>query len=351
MEFNCSMKKDAKIRFDRAGGTSDSSGNPPANITFPDSYHHIIDELEALGFADADAVAVPYLLERVNYQHLKPYLHSVKSYMGSDASVKAAHDLLTFDRRFQSIIFKYIGIFELQFRAQYAHWLKTYYGDFALYDADLFLRYANYQRSIERYEDEVKRRKDKSTREQLADNSGRLPIAYGIELVTLGTLSKLYSNTKDQDLTTRIASFFGASKNELSNWAKTVAAVRNICAHFEPYVVRKGIPSSPLPIRDIDYSNRETFYVAILLSKLLSSKLLFGDLNLSYSYRLYIDIYNIIREAAAANTDLIAISRIPDNWEDLLIEASGGVFRIKPDIDMGDDFVFVPYIRNREQQQ
>ncbi|NGM17756.1 hypothetical protein GMI70_07090 [Eggerthellaceae bacterium zg-893] len=331
---------------DRAGGTSDSCGNPPAIpfSPFPESYGSLVGKLADEGFLDALTPGVPFALQRVNYRHFLPYLNTVKSSMPGSPTVKMAHDLLAFDRRFCSVVFKYIGAFELQLRAQYAHWMETLHGDFALYDDRLFLREGKHAESLARYEKEVSHCKDRFIQRVLAENGGRLPIAMGIERMTLGTLSQLYSNTADREVSAAIADFFGTSKAELSNWTKTITAVRNVCAHFEPYVVRKGIPSSPLKIKGIEYSNRETFYIVLLLCKLLTPKLVFMDLNLCYSYRLYEDLLVTISGVAGPFEDILLMARIPEDWELLLDAATNGT------ISIGNDFVRKMQDRPRGQR-
>ena len=154
-----------RIFADRAEGTSPGphdqcSGNPSAFDHATDSsYNEIIDRLVSRGFSDASTGEAAFLLKRVTESHLEPYLSMIETpSSGVVPSIRAANDLMTFDRRYQSILFKYIGIIEAQMRAQYSHWMGHFHGDFSIYDTSLFLRIENHVRTILHLRDEMGRK-------------------------------------------------------------------------------------------------------------------------------------------------------------------------------------------------
>lgn len=319
---------------DRAEGTSssDASGNPSA-IVFPGhTYEPLVQKLRDRGFLDADTDGVPFLLERVSYRHLQPYLAAVKQRDAEGAMVKTAHDLLTLDRRFQAIVFKYIGIFETQLRAQYAHWMEVECGPLSLYEPRNFLREKEWRGSIERLNKEVARRREPAVKRMLAENEGRLPVWEAVEFASLGTVSKLFGNTSTKPVTQQVTSFFGCGKAELSSWTRTITAARNIMAHFDPYIVRSEIPSTPLAIRGVVLPNRDPFYIVMLLAKLLSSPHAFDDMNLVYAFRLWLDLRDFLDGTAAEAPELLDIAGFPIDWEDEFCAATGGALRFYKDV-------------------
>lgn len=321
--------KGDNISGDRTRGTSHGSGNPLVEISHCDaSYLPYINKLVEYEFDDATTREACYAIERVGYHHLLPYLQV--SYFKNTTrphSVKEAHDTLTFDRTFQSILFKYIGIFETQFRAKYSHLMKEEYGNFALYSKDNFLREENYKASFKFYENEVRRqiRKDFKLSKIYKSNNDKLPIHAGVECMTLGTLLQLYANTKSNNITKGVASTFGTTKAELSSWAKSICDVRNVCAHFDCYLTRRQIPSIPRKIRNIKADNTSTFYIVLILLRILDYENPFNDLCLNYADELRRDIEFAIKEYAEIYDYLLPDLGFPDNYKELMAEAENGV--------------------------
>lgn len=196
----------------------------------------VLERLSERGFSGAKSREVELLVSNVSYRHLAPYLAVVeRNHRSNRPAIQEVNDLLAFDRRYQSVLFRHIGIFESKLRVQHARRMEEAHGTFALYDETLFLRPDRYERSMGFYSSEVKRQASKSraVRRSLEESGGRLPIGRDMECVTLGTLSQLFSNTADQEVTSGVASSFGCSKSELSSWTRTITDVRNVCAHFD----------------------------------------------------------------------------------------------------------------------
>lgn len=315
------------ITSERTGGTSSAcaSGNPPV-VSFSEqapefkSNSEILSDLAASGYTGTDAPESRYVLEHVTYQHLMPYLKALDAIEGyEDPSLKLAHDLLTFDRRMQVVLLKYIGVFEAQFRAQYLISMASRHGAYAVYDKELFLRDERHAESISYYQSEVEKRirRDSNMRGAYESGGGMLPLWMGVECMTLGTLSSLYSNTADRNVTDAVAESFGASKAELVSWTKTITATRNICAHFEPLFVRKQLPAQPKKIEGVMCHRRLPIYVVLILAHLLRKTIDTTDPNLNYRKRIELDAGMEIN-AFFTYFGPIQIPSIPFNWKSLL---------------------------------
>lgn len=326
-----------RIFTDRAEGTSPGphdqcSGNPSAFDHATDSsYNEIIDRLVSRGFSDASTGEAAFLLKRVTESHLEPYLSMIETpSSGVVPSIRAANDLMTFDRRYQSILFKYIGIIEAQMRAQYSHWMGHFHGDFSMYDTSLFLRIENHVRTILHLRDEMGRkiRRSRWMTEAFVSNGERLPVDQAVECATLGTLVQLFSNTADRDVTGRVSSSFGCSKAELSSWMKTITDVRNICAHFDSYVTRRQIPSTPMAITGMpEADNRSTFYIVLIILSLLSARITFSDLNLTYANRMQCEVKNLVSDFVRLYPmGLVRLMGFHESWERDVDFAVGGQF-------------------------
>lgn len=312
------------MECERTGGTSSAcaSGNPPVVFSPPlfKSNDEILAELADKGYVGTDAPESRYVLEHVTYQHLMPYIRALDAIDGHpDPSLKLAHDLLTFDRRMQVVLMKYIGVFESQFRAQYLINMASRHGAYALYEEELFLRGERYAESLGYYQSEVEKRirRDSNMRQAHEVGGGKLPLWMGVECMTLGTLSSLFSNTRDRSVTDAVAESFGASKSELVSWTKTITATRNICAHFEPLFVRKQLPAQPKKIEGVTCPRRMPLFAVLLLAHLLRKTIDTTDPNLNYKRRIE---HDAAREINAFFTYFgpFPIASIPFNWKSLL---------------------------------
>jgi abortive infection bacteriophage resistance protein len=309
----------ARIDNDRAGDTSHGCGNSPAASSFidghPITYDAMVSLLKQNGFGDAETPQTRFLLERVSFQHIEHYLAVAKRYF-PNAGVKTAHDLLQFDRRFQSILLKYIGMFEMQLRAQYAYKMNESAGEHCLYDPGLFLDYAKYARTMETVGGELRKRAkhSKRLRSTLDGNGGKAPVWHAVECMSLGNLSKLYSNTKDVAVTHSVADSFGVKRDELTSWLACLTAARNSCAHYDCLAFRKQLSTPPKRIRGVDCPNTIPFYTVFLLEKVLSTNRVFDDDSLHYSSDLATEIVAAIADFRQSQTGLISAMRLPENW-------------------------------------
>lgn len=275
--------KSAMMPVDSAGGTSRGSGNPPAiPLDSNTTYRRQMSLLEADGFLDAQTDFSFALLQRAGYSYARPYLNAIKRQRDSSLlQVRYACNLMSFDRLFQAVIFKYIGIFETQIKARYSRLMEAAYGEYAIYDQTLFLKPEIHKQVLDSYQRESLR----GLRTKDSPNGGyrKIPLQSGIKRITLGTFSKLYANTACSEIAKQTASFFGVSKNELSSLLKTVTAVRNICAHFDSYLVRKQIPSMTKKLRGIDADTRSPFYIVPILLTLLGREIPCEGTNRNYA--------------------------------------------------------------------
>lgn len=330
------------IKCDSSGGTSRRCGNPPAEVSkadgsasMPSAFLFLNDELmEGLrrcGFADAMTGEADFLFSHASYEHMQPYLVIIKKKPARSAPrVQDAHRLMLFDREVKSVLFKHIGVFETKMRAQYAGLMARRHGSFFVYDSDNFLRKEYHIRHIKRYESETDRQKRRGN--QLVKRSmakyERCPAQIGIECVTLGTLSELYANTRDNAATAAIAASFGTSKAVLSNWLKTICAARNAMAHFEPFLGKVQLASIPKSVKGLDANQRAPFYVSFLLLSLLSTDHPFADRSLSYAATLACELDAVLAKWEPSFGYLYHELGVPGDWRSAMCEAaqSGNLF-------------------------
>lgn len=284
----------SRINGDRAGDTSaekSSSANSPAILS---SVRDDVSQLKSMGIDCGSSLSAEYVLACTTLHRLLAYRRFVEeNKRGRKPELKEFWDVLTFDRRIQSTLIKYIGIFESKFRSVYSRLMGQECGEFALYEKRNFRRPDAYDRSRVHYETDINRQKrNRFIKRQLDNYDGKVPLGVAVEYLSLGTLSKFYTNTKSHAVTKECAESFNVNKDKMASWLKTLTDVRNCCAHFNPYVTRRQIPSTPLPMRGEEEMSRHPFYAALMLQHLLYREDVeaMEDVNVHFAKKLEEDI-------------------------------------------------------------
>lgn len=319
----------------RAGGCSgDVSVNPPADsfepqesnkrrlprltLDFqqPDNQPTVLDidgQVDALArkrYPDARSEQTKMFLETVGFEHMKHYLPTT-----GHKTVRRAHELLLFDIEYQSMLLKYVGFFEIAFRARYAQAMADLRGAFAHRDPRNFLDKDHFSKFLSSYSIELSRSiSHKGPELDSYRRYGDLPIWQAVEIMPLGMLSKLYRNTKSKAVKRRVAESFGTDFSTLSSWLRSISMVRNRCAHFGKLAGR-SLASQPVKIEGVSISTSCHFYIVLLLIMLLHEQKSFvDDPTLNHDYLLIRDVSELIIE----RQHVLADAGIPFNWQTLI---------------------------------
>lgn len=180
-------------------------------------------------------------LHRINYYRLSayflPFQHSKggdkKDDFLNDSSFEDIMQLYYFDGELRKIIFEAIESIEIYFRTQitYNHAFK--YEPFGYLEKENFETSQDFfDRVITNLKDETKRSEEifiKHFKDEY--NTSDLPLWAVVEVVSFGTISKLYSILKTQEQKEVIAKLKGINNNVFKNWLHGLSVIRNICAH------------------------------------------------------------------------------------------------------------------------
>ena len=152
----------------------------------------LVTKLGSLGFVDADTEQARYLLGRIGYAHVKGYLREFTD--GRVPSLMRVHQAMTLDRRFQAVLLEYIGLFELQFRAQYSQELARVGGAFAHRDEENFKSPEHFREFVGDYQRELNRQLNAGNRHVMAlmGRYGELPIWDAVEVISLSNQHPFY---------------------------------------------------------------------------------------------------------------------------------------------------------------
>lgn len=320
--------KAANIPNDSAGGSRRKTVVKPPAVQFsrefsprsqspdPLDVEDLSNKLSARGFSDGNTEQARYFLNRVGYQHASGYMRLFEGDNGAlseGATARLLHRAILFDRKFQAILIEHIGLFELQFRAQYSYELTKRKGAFAHRNPANFKDEKIFDGFLKRYQDEFNR--------QIKNRNGEIINAYevygdaptwlAVEVMSFGTLSMLYNNTRSKAVRSSVASFFGATPEELSSWMKALSSVRNVCAHFGRLCGTKLV-RMPKRIPGVAFKeNDNPFYIVLVLLYLLRNSVISpDDTTLAYNLSFIIDLLSLFNDFE----EMLTWCRIPEDW-------------------------------------
>lgn len=218
---------------------------------------------------DDENLAGDYL-SNISYYRLRAYTYPFQNnidpeadhcFLRNDIHFKDIIDLYCFDRRLRSLIFNAIEKIEVALRTKIvqiyseatgnSHW----YEDESLFKDNSFLNndieetylydilYDDIEHEVDRSnEDFIKHYKSKYS------NPKTPPAWMTLEVISFGTLSRLYELLKKDDNKKMVAKSFGLNKIDiLENWMHALSNLRNCCAHHSRVWNRRFIVNILLP--------------------------------------------------------------------------------------------------------
>lgn len=142
--------------------------------------------------------------------------------------------LYAFDKELRSIIFSAIQDIEVALRTRIIHFFSLAHGAFWFMDADKFNSHSIFQTCLDSIQTELDRSKEEFLQEHFIkyESPSMPPVWKTLEVVSFGTLSKLYGNMKDVEVKKQVAKSFGLPQYRyMESWMRSVTVLRNCCAH------------------------------------------------------------------------------------------------------------------------
>lgn len=162
-----------------------------------------------------------------------------------------AVSLYYFDKQLRALIFTAIQSVEIGIRAQISHPISLKYGAFWHNDISLCVNRKLFQDNMASIQREASRSKEDFIKEHFVKYpDSELPAWKTLEIVSFGTLSKIFSNFSDFALKKSIAREIGLPQHKiLENWLQSLSSLRNCVAHHSR-VWNRVFPGTPkLPDR------------------------------------------------------------------------------------------------------
>lgn len=181
----------------------------------------------------------PHFLSNISYYRLKGYWwemqdNNVTHHFRNGSFFEDAIDLYNFDRHFRLIVFNAIERIEIALRTKLVYHLSLAHGAEWYLNPALFDKQNEFASFVSKVYADMGRSSEEFMARHFQNHPTEHPESWkALEVLTLGTLSKLYQNIKHQSpQKSQIATEFGLSNQKyLASWLITITLIRNIIAH------------------------------------------------------------------------------------------------------------------------
>lgn len=179
-------------------------------------------------------------LQSISYFRLASYWHSMevpnsdKHRFLPDSNFDDVIELYQFDKKLRTLVFASIQDIEIALRTRIIQWFSLKYGAFWFMDVRLFKDEGIFANCLENIQKEVNRSNEDFLKEHFKKYNNPLlpPVWKTMEVISFGTLSKLYCNFNDTGVKKQVAKSFGLPQYlYLESWMKCASVLRNYCAH------------------------------------------------------------------------------------------------------------------------
>lgn len=238
-----------------------------------------ITKLEKRGLIIDDENLASNYLSNISHYRLRAYTYPFQNnddieadhiFVKKDIHFKDIIDLYCFDRRLRSLIFNAIEKIEVAIRTKIIQIYSESTGESHWYEHEEFFKDDYYlinkldketgktkQEEIFLYNsllDDISREIDRSYEDFIKHYNSKYnepdspPAWMALEVISFGTLSRLYELLKKDDNKKLIAKKFGLNKIDImENWMHALSNLRNCCAHHSRIWNRRFIVNMQLP--------------------------------------------------------------------------------------------------------
>lgn len=285
----------------------------------PKTYEEQIQNLqECHGLVIGDPVKAKEILETVNYYRLSAYgidlLDKKTDHYRDGTSLEQIYSLYQFDSRLRNTISPVIEFVEVKLRSYIVYHLAIKYGTECYRDRSFFHPWVSgvtgkdmFDYFNEHVDEEIKKQSKKPmVVHHVQKYGGHFPIWVVVELLSLGTLSTLYSLMKREDQKA-IAQKFNTGYAYVKSWFAALVEIRNICAHYGRLYNMPLDSLAKLSPKESQYANSRLFTDCLALKYIMKGESIWNTFILN--------LRAIIDECPNVNLKCIGF---PENWESLL---------------------------------
>lgn len=220
------------------------------------TYFEQVELLKQRNMIIDDDVAAENFLSNVNYYKLSGYFKFFEKEENDFANTHFQEiiDLYYFDRELRIFLMKLIEKFEIALKTKIAYAIAKNYTAFGHVNPENFFSKEKQLEFIEKLKEEEKKSKESFIINYKKKYTGErfTPIWISVEILTLGTISRFYSNMLPKDKK-EISDYFDVSKLTFESWVTVITLLRNFTAHnvrmwnrqIKPIAIKKSWHNLP----------------------------------------------------------------------------------------------------------
>lgn len=284
----------------------------------PKTFAEQVDILKRRNLIISNEQRAIEVLKRINYYRLSAYFLSLKQ-EGTDLFIDGTafdkiYRIYEFDVKLRNLLLEQLERIEIAFRTHIAYLLGHKYDALGYMQGEHFLNEERHTEFLAELVKELGRKKRELFVTHHFDHyAGKFPVWVAIEVISFGTLSKLYSNLKIKDKKEIAKLYYKVPYLFLENWLMILAYIRNVCAHFARIYNKSLVKKPKLGEKDkLELGNDKIFAPIFVMKKLAGSQV---------EWKTFVTkLESLIEEYK----DEIELHRIgfPVNWSDLLIQSA-----------------------------
>ncbi|NBC82871.1 MAG: Abi family protein [Bacteroidetes bacterium] len=279
-----------------------------------------IARLKSRGLKFKDENQAAHYLSNVSYYRIRAYTYPFQDNDNpehpfiKEVSFEEIMELYVFDRRLRILLFNAIEKIEVALRTKIVYEFSIKHGSHWFEDSRMYRNAHFFNKNINTLYEEV----DRSTETfiehyQSTYASPKYPPAWmSLEVISLGLLSKIFSNLRQGPEKKKVTTEFGLTNPIiLESWIHALANLRNLCAHHSRIWNRRFTIKPKLPYNTIyPFLNAQNIYDNKLYAQLSCINYILRIISPFTSY--VSDLKSLIR---TCNLLILKDMGFPDDWE------------------------------------
>ena len=218
-----------------------------------------IEKLKQRGLTFGDEQKAAHYLSNISYYRLRAYTYPFQDndLSGQPFVQRIAFEdimkLYVFDRKLRFLLYNAIEKIEIALRTQIIHQYAIVHGSFWHLDPALYNNSMFFASQIASLQKEVNRSNETFIKhyKQTYTDPAEPPAWMSLEVSSIGLLSKIFSNLKDNSCKDEVTLHFGLKAvSILENWMQCFSLLRNVCAHhgrvWNRRMTQLKLPKKPL---------------------------------------------------------------------------------------------------------
>ena len=185
---------------------------------------------------------------------------------------KKIYNTYQFDEHLRHLLLSILEPIEISIRTKIAYFLGHEFGTIGYREASNFVDVERHSKLLKIIDKELDRSNEMFISHYKTKYNNQFPIWVAAEVMSIGTISKFYSNMKRPSRNAISKTYFNLDEKFLKSWMQTLVQLRNTCAHYAR-IYGKSLSSTPLILQEDQKfcTERDKLFAALLLCKRLYS--------------------------------------------------------------------------------